>query len=115
MKKMHEEKKKLTGCQRGPEYFSHLHQKEKLREAGKDMYFQICTDDEGHYTVSHSINPDDDLVDYDKIPPQKLMLETWKAMFGNTPSDWPQDLSVMSYFERKRWAKIKKMADKWRN
>ena len=45
----------------------------------------------------------------------QVVREAWIAMFESGPSDWPEDLSVMSNFKRKRWANIKKEAEKWRN
>ena len=77
-------------------------------------YYQICMDDSGPYMIAHSYNPDFDLVQYDNPPDQELMRKVYIDMFGGAPSDWPQHLSVMSHFERKRWAKIKTDVDKWR-
>ena len=62
--KLHEERKKVTGCTLGPSHWCHLRQKKKLRSVGKEIYYQLCMDDEGPYTISHSNDPDYDLVQH---------------------------------------------------
>ena len=78
-----------------------------------EKYCQLCVDEAGAYVVAHSPDPELDLVVF-SIPKEEEMRQNWKALFGNTPEDWSEDLSVLSHFQRGRWAKLTKQVEKWR-
>ena len=87
---------------------SHSSQKEKMKSLGMDEYFQLCLDDKGAYMVLHSTG-EDDLKVYGLTGPRRFkgLIYYWDRMFGSTPREWEDELSVLSYFPRSNWKMIK--------
>ena len=48
-----------------------------------------------------------DLTAIDGLPSEQRMRENWENVFGSTPDKWEETLSVLSYFPREKWSRIK--------
>ena len=79
-----------------------------MKSLGMDEYFQLCLDDKGAYMVLHSTG-EDDLEVYGLTGPRRFkgLIYYWDRMFGSTPREWEDELSVLSYFPRSNWKMIK--------